>query len=411
MDSSQGRLLVVLATLVLAVTAVVRLWPSDTVDPGATEFIWELAADDIRAVRLQTPADAVSLERAGEVWRVTAPYEAVADAQRMAELLDSIREIGWGTPVQGAEDAAEFGLDPARALVEVTAADGTVHRLPVGDDAVVGYQTYARAPSGTIVTVRGSHSTVFTEPSGGWRDHTVFTFDPAAVRRVTVAGPEGVLSVYGETTRWWLADFTRAAPEAVDNLVLGLLDIRAAEFVESADPIADSVFTVRVDLEGGDSQTMLVGERAGGGIRIDTPAGQPAIAIPQTLTLLVQGPTDVGDPWAFVLDPERVTEVHVVSDHGAWIAVRSGPDWLVDGQPSDSAHAIIGALDAATIQYRREPVPEFGSAWRTVHVHTDSDHRRVEIGSVLDGTWRVARDLDGGEPYLIPLGEIAVLGD
>ncbi|MFT5459237.1 MAG: hypothetical protein ACI9K2_005747, partial [Myxococcota bacterium] len=41
MDSSQGRLLVVLATLVLAVTAVVRLWPSDTVDPGATEFIWE----------------------------------------------------------------------------------------------------------------------------------------------------------------------------------------------------------------------------------------------------------------------------------------------------------------------------------------------------------------------------------
>ncbi len=408
MDASQSKLMAVLAALLLVLTVLVTQWRPDERPSDATEPIWSLEADDVTAVTLRGD-ETVSLERVGEEWRVMAPYEASADEQRMRELLDSLREIDWGTPVEGAGDATEFGLAPPRASLEVRTRGGGVYRLEAGDDARVGYQMYARAPSGTIVTVRGTHAAVFSQPARAWRDHRVFRFDPALVRRVVIDGPEGVLDVSGKGTEWWLKGFTRADPAAVDALVYGLLDIRVADFLVDAEPIEERTFLVSVHLEDGTVERSEVGTQEAGGIRIDLPAGLAAVAIPQTLTLLVQGPTDLGDAHAFVVEPERTERLRISSSEHSWEVARNGDEWLREGVPSADAHGILGSLDAARIHYRREPVPTFEEPWVSVETWTGDRTVRVEVGPLLEGSWHVARDAAGGQSFLIPVEDLGFI--
>jgi hypothetical protein len=401
----------VLATLLFGVTLLVTQWEPGARDPDATEAIWDLEVEDVAAVTLVRPDATIVLEMLEGVWHVTAPYAARADDERMLELLDSIREIERGTPIQAPGDHAEFGLEPPTATLEVHAAGGAVHRLEIGDEAAVGYQTYARTQSGVLVSVRGSHSGIVSEPLRAWRDHRAFRFDPALVRGLRIDGPEGVLATQGEGDQWWLDGFTRVDLSALDVLVYGLLDIRVADFLQDAAPLEETTFVVTVELVDGTEEVLRVGGKEGGGIRVDLAEGLPAVAVPQTLTLLVQGPTDLGDASAFVVEPEETDHLRLSGGENVWEATRDGNEWLVEGLASAAPHGVLGSLDAASIHYRWASVPTVVDAWLVVETGAGAKTRTVKVGPRVDDTWYAAQDLDGGEPYLIPVDDLEFVGE
>lgn len=407
MDPRQARLLLVLTTVLLALVAALTFWeaPDASADPEATAEVWRVEAEAVARVEVDRAAGRLVLERTGDAWRLVEPAAADADPDRVADLLDELAHLRRGVPVP-TDDPAAFGLgaDPV-ARVEVVLEGGERRALVVGDRAPVGYRTYVRGADGGVVAVEGRPGDRLTDPADAYRDRRVLRFRPEAVRRVTLEGPEGALTVRGEGKRWWLEGFTRADPDAVDDLVMGLLDLRFDTFDDVGEPPDAPVRTATVEFEDGGTSRLLVGEPGPGGTPVWAD-GRRGRALTAALALLGQGPTDLGDARAFPLDPHRADTVVTIRGARRWEAVREGRDWKAEGA---SAADRIGRIAEARIHYRREPVPALTEVWATVEVREGADTRVVEVGQVLDGTWRVARDRDGGEPYLVPLDDLRAL--
>lgn len=411
MDPRQARQLLVLTTVLVGLVATLTFWeaPDAPADPAATAEVWAVEADAVVRVEVDRRDDRLVLQREGERWRVLEPFEADADPGEVAELLDALAAVRRGVPIP-ADEPADFGLgaDPV-ARVAVVLEGGAREALVVGDPAPVDHRTYVQGADGGVVAVDGRPSDLLTQSASWFRDHRILRFQPEDVRRVTLSGPEGTLTVHGQGRRWWLDGFARADADAVDDLVMGLLDLRFDTFDDVGDPPEPPVRTALVELEGGEPVRLLVGEPGPGGTPVWTHDGREGRALTAALALLGQGPTDLGDDQAFPLDVHDADAVIVTRGGRRWEARRQGFEWSAGEAAADAVRGAVDRLAAAGIHYRREPVPAVTDTWATVEVHDGGETWTVDVGQVLDDTWRVARDRDGGEPYLVPLDDLAVL--
>lgn len=415
MEHAQARLMTLLAAVLLAVVAALYLWdaPEEEVDPDAIAQVWDLSVPDVRRIEVERADSALVLVRQGEDWLLERGGERLeTDPHAVQELLDALGELARGVPVveDPAPDELEaYGLgDPPVARIRATLAGDRVAQAVVGSRAPVGWRTYALSDQGDVIAVNGRPGDILTAPVSRFRDHRVFRFVPGAVRRVTLESPQGVLSVHGRGKRWWVDGFTRADADRVDDLVMGLLDLRVDTFTDFPEPLGSPSITVTIESEGGETERLHVGERGPMGTVIWTDAGLEGFAFPESLALLGQGPTDLGDRQAFPLDLERAEAVSVQRGDLRWEAVRDGPAWKVGGLPSPDAALAVERLAEAAIHYRREPVPALDEPWATVQITEADGIFVIDLGQEVEGSWRVAQDRAGGGPYLVPLEDLAV---
>lgn len=411
MHESQLRWMIGLSLVVLALVAALG-WDDpgavDPADPDATGVVWSLP--DLAAVsriEREVKGERLVLVREANGWRMESPDVAEADADIVERFLDDLRELDKGVPVDvGTTPDADFGLgEPPAARVRLTVA-GEVKDAVYGDPAPVGYRTYARDASGAVVAVGGRSELLF-EPASAFRDHHVLRLDPAAVRSVTLDHDGHHLVVSGQGTRWWVAGFTRADPDRVDDLIMGLLDLRFDRVMNLGGPIAEPRSMVTLGLADGTTHEIRVGERTPMGDVVDGPMAS-GFVFPESLALLAMGPTDLGDRRAVPLEPDRADRVTLVTDGATWEATRNGPTWSsVDRDPTATA-ARVNALAQASIAYRMEPVEAPASVVATVTVWVGEDRRSVEFGPEVDG-FHAARDVDGGAPYRVRAAELGAL--
>jgi hypothetical protein len=228
---------------------------------------------------------------------------------------------------------------------------------------------------------------------------------PGDVRRVTLTGPDGTLSVHGEGKHWWLDGFTRADPNAVDDLVSGLLTLRFDEVREGPTSVEQPARTATIETAGG-SWTMRVGEADGSDTLIQVVGGSAGPVLTESLALLGEGPTDLGDSKAVPFDPEDTDSIAVVHGDATWKTDHNGNAWEVDGKEVPEAAQVAAEVNDAQIHYRKEPVPPIASPWLSVLLHVDGADRRVDLGQLEGTDFRVAKDADGGEPYLVPVADL-----
>lgn len=375
-------------------------------DPDATAVVWQVDADAVERVELQrAEGGRLALQRGEGGWRVVEPFEQPADADQVRELLDELRELGKGVPMDVALDrAAEFGLgEPPRIRVTVTLEDGSVASAAIGSEAPVGYRTYALDAQGAIVAVGGDPGRVLAAPAQQFRDHRLMAFTAAAVRRVRIESEQGTLEVHGQGTRWWLEGFGRADADRVDDLLLGLLDLRADRFLDVETDVMYPRYRVTVLDEGGGAVAELrVGDPTPMGSLVQIADGSIAIAAPEALALLGQGPTDLGAPSAFAIDLERSDTIEIRAGDAHFAARRNGGTWQADGLEGGAAWDAVAALADVPIVYRAEPPEAPLEAWAIVTV-TEGDVTDVyEVGAEHDG-FRPARSVDGGTWVRVPV--------
>ena len=396
----------------LSLGAVTWFWePSDEPqDPDATEAVWSLNADTIVKVEIRRQSDTVIVSReVGSEWRVEQPWTGVADPDTIHDLLDALVEVERGVAIEGVTDRAEFGLgDPPTALVFVTDLGGGVATATFGDEAPVGFRTYALSAADEVVAVGGRPVKSLLAKSSDFKDRRLFHFDPAAVRRVTIESAEGRLSVHGEATSWWMDGFSRADPDRVDDLVMGLLNVRIDEFLDLSDTITEPAIVVSVELADGSISGLKIGDPTPLGVLVEYDGGFGTV-FADALRLLVQGPRDLGDKRAFPIDHERTVRVSVTRGASTWTAIQAGTTWTVDGVETIAAQDVIDALADAVMHYRREPVAPMADLYAIIEVERGGSVQTIDVGQ-LDGVdFRVAKDRAGGEPYLIPVVDLAVL--
>lgn len=406
MQDTQLRWMFGLSVLVLALVAAVSMGEGeepDGIDPDATAVVFPV--DDIeQVVRVEREVSGERMDLVLEqgTWQMTSPASSEADPRVIDRLLDDLREMDRGIPIDvGDTDPSEFGLgDPPAARIRLTLADGSSHTLEYGEKAPVGYRTYARDVDGQVVAV-GGRSELLTEPSSMFRDHRLFAFDPAQVRRVTLEVPPNTLTVRGEGTRWWVEGFTRADADRVDDLVMGLLDLRFDRVLEVGDPIAEPRAIVEVELADGDVRQARIGDRTPMGDLAEGPRAQ-GMVFPDSLAILGMGPTDIGDPQAIPLSIERDTRIEVEHGGQRWSASREGTVWRAADRSDADTWARLKRITEARIQYQAEPVEPPADTWATVTVFRGDDSRQVRIGPPTAAGVHRAQDRDGGQPYLVP---------
>jgi hypothetical protein len=416
-DRAQTRLLLAMSALV-AVVAGVLYWQGEREeprDPDATAQVWKLDAADVVKVEIAREDGRVVLEKQGDAWQVSgtsvgAELRDRADEDSVRTLLDMLEGAESGVPVDAPADrAADFGLgEPPETRVTVTLADGATKTLDVGAATPVGFRTYVRAADGSIAAIGGDAARALSGDPAFYRDRKVLRLDPAQVRSVRLEGPEGTLEVKGQGKDWWLTSSVpgpasgagaRADADKVDDLVVGLLDLRY-DRVMADQHVAEPRFAVTIGLADGAERWLRVGEPGDMGVVVETDDGRAGVVYPALLDQLGRGPTDLAVRTAFQLRPDEADHVKI-EGLATLDASRDGPDWTAPGVDPGKVADAVELLANVPIRWEREPPPAPEPVEGRVTV-TEADRSwTIELGPVLDGV-RSARDTAGGAPFRVP---------
>lgn len=156
--------------------------------------------DEVTAIDITRPAPSgtgdpehVRLELHDDVWHVTQPIEALADASALDTALDKLDELDVaGIAATHAGHHAELEVDDAHG-VHVTvhgASDAVIADLIIG--AFRGGSTMVRvAGQDTVVTVRGSIRFAFARDLKDWRNRAMLDVEADQVRVAEWVGPNG----------------------------------------------------------------------------------------------------------------------------------------------------------------------------------------------------------------------------
>lgn len=295
----------------------------------------EIASMDT-LTRTSRTGEVVKLEKRGESWWLTKPYEWPANVNAVAQIHNELKFLEHKTsfPVadlaKNGQSLADYGLaDPAYKL-EFTAAGKTDrYTLLVGDNTPIGNRLYLLSPDGARVhVVDRSLAETVSLPVAALRNESIFTIPVFEVRSLNIqtAAPSNlkVRLRRDAAGRWGFESpiLARAAKNTVEVTINALNGLTAKKFLESAD--ADPGRTglnspdLRVTLEGNARrETLLLGQSAGTGefyAKIEDKAVVFTAAVPDALLQVLRLSQEaLRDPHVVDFDPATVTSLTLVA--------------------------------------------------------------------------------------------------
>lgn len=410
MDDRQVRLLVVLAAVVAMVGLIYVLAPRTSPeapwDAAASHSVWSFSSEQVVLFTLQVRGESeLVVRREGSGWIMVEPDERPADTRRVERALSTLADLELAVPLPDA-DPGELGLDEPHGRVRIGLASGQELTLDIGDEAPVGWQTYARTADGTLVALPGHLSQdVLLEPSA-FRESSVLRYALDQVRAAELHSPGGTLRVSRDSGGdWWLEGWGRADPRGLDNLFVSLLDLRVDAFVDhlAPDGIDDPRHRVVVELAGGERLEARFGDQLPMGRLTQTASGGVGVVRPELLALLDQGPTDLLDQHAFPVRSDRIERIVIAIDEGAATLHHDQGRWRASGLDTTQANQLLEALDQAAMDLPpTDPFDQIGAITGRVRIHYGDDRARlIELGT-LDGGERRIRDASGGPITTVP---------
>ncbi|MDZ4404045.1 DUF4340 domain-containing protein [Prosthecobacter sp.] len=267
-----ARTTLLLFLLVAAVGAIIlgieRYFPSAQelreIKRGPTRF----EAEKVTRVEVLTAENTpLTLVRDGNAWQIEAPFNDLADPQKVAALILTLAGVEWIERIHREEfDDGEWqktGLDQPRYKVRLLAGDAVVHECWFGAPAVVENSIYIGIPDSKTqdtawYLAKSEAPAVLQIPAASWRDPKLLRLPAEVITGITLSQASGqiVLSRENEHTPWSLDKplKTRGSKERITELLSTLLNI---EIVEARD---NSATTNGHTAKAADAQTTPVDE-------------------------------------------------------------------------------------------------------------------------------------------------------
>jgi hypothetical protein len=233
--------------------------------------------EQVTALSIDAPdTDEIRLVKEGDGWRVTAPFEAPADASAVDSLLSRLGDLEADeVVVETTQDLAQYGLaDPSRTVTVTVEGEEAPLVVEFGGQTPGGSAVYARTPSSPrVYTVASFVETSFDKKPFDLRDRDLLHVKRADVRTLDVKGPEGDYALARTDAGDWAFTepiATRAGRWSVDGLLGTLENLKmesvAAEDAESLEPygLDHPARSVRLVLSDGTTRTLEIGGDAGG---------------------------------------------------------------------------------------------------------------------------------------------------
>ncbi len=184
----------------------------------------------------------LTLVRDGNAWRMEAPFNDLADPQKVAALILTLDGVEWIERIHHEEfDDTEWqktGLDKPRFKVRLFAGSNIVHECWFGAPAVIENSVYIGIPDskepGTVwYLAKSGAPAVLQIPAASWRDPKLLRLPAEVITRITLTQASGqiVLSRDNEHAPWQLDKplKTRGSKERITELLSTLLNIEITE--------------------------------------------------------------------------------------------------------------------------------------------------------------------------------------
>jgi hypothetical protein len=184
----------------------------------------------------------LTLVRDGNAWRIEAPFNDLADPQKVAALILTLDGVEWIERIHQEEfDDNEWqktGLDKPRYKVRLLAGANVVHECWFGAPAVIENSVYigipdAKEPGTAWYLAKSEAPVVLQIPAASWRDPKLLRLPAEVITSITLTQASGqiVLSRENEHAPWLLDKplKTRGSKERITELLSTLLNIEITE--------------------------------------------------------------------------------------------------------------------------------------------------------------------------------------
>ncbi len=334
---------VTVVLLFLNVVLFFFIWKFETVQlpdaNGKRVLPAEIASMD-SLTRSGRTGEPVKLERRGETWWLTQPYEWPADANAVQSIHNALQFLEHETSFAVADLAksgqtlADFGLDQPAITLVFTAAKKS-YTLKIGDNTAIANRLYVLSPDGArIHVVSRSLADSVGLPLEDLRAKSIFTIPVFEVRSLNLqpAAPSNLkIRLRRDGTGHWGFEspiLTRASKGSVEVTINALNGLTAKKFLDPRTTDLEraglNAPALRVTLEGNARrETLLLGNAAGpatppakeGGFpeteyfaKIEDKAVVFTTSVPQPLLDVLRSAQEaLRDPHVLDFDPATVT--------------------------------------------------------------------------------------------------------
>jgi hypothetical protein len=260
-----ARTTILLFLLVAAMGAIIlgieRYFPSAVetreLRRGPTRF----EKEKITRIEVQTAENVpLTLVRDGSAWRMEAPFEDLADPQKVAALILTLHGVDWIERIHREEfDAAEWqktGLDKPRFKVRLLAGDSLAYECWFGLPAVIENSLYIGIPDASkgetaYYLAKSGAPAVLQIPAASWRDPKLLRLPAEVITSITLSQASGqiVLSRENEHAPWQLDKplKTRGSKERITELLSAILNIEITEAKDIAAATKEDAQTAHAD--------------------------------------------------------------------------------------------------------------------------------------------------------------------
>ena len=321
--------------------------------------LWTVDAADVDEMELKRGAEAVTLKRESDGWRLLVPVTARGDRSRVDETLTTLTTARVDREIESAPTRLDqYGLDKPAAAVTLQLKDGCRLELQLGAKSPTGVWVYAReAGKAAVFVVSDTVLRDVTRPLSEFRDKTVLAFGARQVTAFEVVTREGTLAVEQVDGRWRL---TRPVALAADTeTVTAFLDklqsTRIKEFVAESPkslvpyglerPIRVSIHTGR-DKDRVTASLLIGTVDKAKGVYAMRPGESSVLLLPaETWELVPKNVAVLRNKVVVEIDRDKVTRVDLESPKGKVGLTQEQNRWRIvapENLPADQVEA--GAL-------------------------------------------------------------------
>jgi uncharacterized protein DUF4340 len=237
-----------------------------------------LEGDKIDELRIKGESgDVTTLRKTGDMWEVTAPLAAKADASEITAITNNLGSLEQTRVVdEKPSDLKEYGLDMPAVEIEFKASGqpqyAEFHKLLLGGKSPTGGDVFARHDGDTrVVLIPGYVEAIFNRSTFNLRDKTLLVVDREKLDHLTATADTQTLELAKDATGWKLTKPLAATADspAVESLITKLQTVAMKSIVaEQATPADlkkygfDRPQATVVLTAGGSTSSLIVGGKS-----------------------------------------------------------------------------------------------------------------------------------------------------
>jgi len=318
--------------------------------------LWTVDAADVDEMELKRGAEAVTLKRESDGWRLLVPVTARGDRSRVDETLTTLTTARVDREIESAPTRLDqYGLDKPAAAVTLRLKDGRRLELQLGAKSPTGVWVYAReAGKAAVFVVSDTVLRDVTRPLSEFRDKTVLAFGARQVTAFEVVTREGTLAVEQVDGRWRLMRPVALAAdtETVTAFLDKLQSTRIKEFVAESPkslvpyglerPIRVSIHTGR-DKDRVTASLLIGTVDKAKGVYAMRPGESSVLLLPaETWELVPKNVAVLRNKVVVEIDRDKVTRVDLESPKGKVGLTQEQNRWRIvapENLPADQVEA------------------------------------------------------------------------